>query len=136
MSPVGPALPPKLAVQQLNAHLRHIQKETEKELSSELRRVGNEARDEVRGSSEDPYLTGGSRKSIKTSVRRKFNVSLYSNEPQVPVLEWEGTIRPKGVPIEFKGTAFVRPTVLERGDDIDDKLADAFDSIARRNGFF
>lgn len=132
---VTPPLPPKAAVNLLNAHLREIRRETEKELSKMLREVGNNARDVVRRSTEDPYRTGKTRKSVKTSVRRKNQVSLYSNLPAAPVWEFGGKIRPRGTPISIPKTSFVSGTVLALGDQIDEELADAFDSIARRNGF-
>lgn len=132
---IAPPLPPKLAVDLLNHHLREIKKETEKELSKMLREIGNNARDEIRADTQSPFRTGTTRKRVKTSVRKKFEVSLYSNDPQTPVWEYGGTIRPRGVPIEIPKTSFVSGTVLKRGDQIDEELADAFDSIARRNGF-
>lgn len=128
-------LPPALAIDAFNSHLREIQKETEKELGQELRRIGNEARDEIRGSTEDPFLTGATRRSVKTSVRRKSQVSLFSTAPQAPVWHWGGTIRPRGAPIEFPRTEFVAGTVLELADEIDEEIGEAFDRIARRRGF-
>lgn len=115
--------------------LAAIAKDTEKELTAELRKVGNEARDVVRSSTEAPYRTGKTRKSVRLSVRRKTVLSLYSNSPQSPVWEFGGVIRPKGKPIEIPQTNFIRGTVVAIADEIDEKLADAFDRIARRNGF-
>lgn len=129
------ALPPQLAIDAFNRQLREIAKETEKELSQELRRIGNEARDVVRGSTEDPYETGGLRRSVKTSVRRKSEVSVYSNLPQAPVHEFGGTIKPRGRPITIERTNFVSGTVLALGDEIDSEIGEAFDKVARRNGF-
>lgn len=129
-------LPPTLAVQLLNKHLRAIERETAKELTSELRTLGNEVRDKVRSSTEDPYRTGGLRKSVKTSVRRKSEVSIYSNLPAAPVWEFGGRIKPRGTPITIPKTEFVRSVVLAEGDDFDERIADRFDTIARRNGFF
>ncbi len=130
-----PPLPPGPAFGLLNAHLKAIEKEIEKELSKELRRVGNEVRDRVRSSTQRPHRTGRLRRSVKTSVRRKTQVSLYSNLPQAPVWEFGGTIRPKGAPIEIPRTEFVRGTVVKLGDDIDERMAEAMDSVARRHGF-
>ena len=128
--------PVESAVARLNADLRDIQRETEKELVKEMRRVGNEARDVIRRSTEAPYRTGKLRKSIKTSVRKKSEVSLYSNLPQAPVFEFGGRIRPRGSVISIPKTNFVTGAVLAMGDDVDEKLAEAFDGIARRNRFF
>lgn len=130
------AVVPDVAVAKLNAALRDIKKETEKEASKELRRVGNEARDAVRRSTEAPYRSGATRKSVKVGVRRKFEVSLYSNLPQAPVWEFGGKIRPRGAVIEIPKTNFVRGTVVALGDDIDQKLAEALDDIARHHRFF
>lgn len=129
------AEPFDMAVARLNASLRAIQRDIEKELTSELRRIGNEARDVVRGSNKPPYRTGRTRKGIKTSVRRKTEVALVSNLPQAPVWEFGGTIKPRGVPIEIPTTNFVRGPVLELSEDIDERIADAFDEVVHRHGF-
>jgi hypothetical protein len=133
---VTPPLPPGPAFALLSKQLKAIQKETEKELTKELRRVGNEVRDDVRSSTDAPHRTGKLRKSVKTSVRRKMEVRLYSNLPQAPVFEFGGTIRPRGKPITIPRTEFVGGTVLRLGDDIDERIADAFDDVAKRHGFF
>lgn len=130
------AKPADIAIAELNADLRDIVKETEKELVKEMRRVGNEARDAVRRSNEAPYRTGRLRKSVKTSVRRKSEVSLYSTLPQAPVYEFGGRIKPRGSVITIPKTNFVRGTVVAIGDDIDERIAEAFDGIARKNRFF
>lgn len=132
----GRALPADLAIAELNASFRAIEKETEKELVKEMRRVGNEARDVVRRSTASPYRTGKTRKGIKTSVRRKSEIALVSNEAQAPVWEFGGRIRPRGRVITIPKTNFVSGAVLAMGDDIDERLADAFDSVARRHRFF
>lgn len=124
------------AIAKLDADLNKIRKETEKELSKKLKEVGTIARDAVRSSEEDPYATGTLRKSFKVSVRKKYLVSLYSNLPQAPVWEWGGGISPHGHEIEIPRTEFVTKTVREKGDEIDEEIADALDSVAHRNGFF
>jgi hypothetical protein len=129
-------LPADIAIARFNASLRGVQKDTEKEMVKRLREVGNEARDEVRGSTRPPFRTGRTRKGIRTSVRRKSEVSLYSNEPQAPVWEWGGVIRPRGTPIEIPKTNFVTGAVLKHGDDFDERMADEFDQIAHRHGWF
>lgn len=130
------AKPPGAAIAEFNAALLDIERETEKQLNAELRRVGDEVRDIVRGRTGiTPYKTGRLRESIRTSVRRKGLVSLYSNLPYAPLWNFGGTISPRGVPITFKATMFVTGTVLGRGDDIDEQLGDAFDSIAHKHGF-
>lgn len=132
--PVGPQST-KAAFTDLQRRMGAIERDLMKELAKELRRVTNEVRDVVRGSTADPFATGKSRKSVRSSVRKKYEASLYSNLPQVPVQEWGGVIKPRGVPIEFKPTNFVRGTVVALADDIDQKLGDAFDRIAARKGF-
>jgi hypothetical protein len=132
---ITPPLPAKLAFERLALSLAAIEKETEKELTSKLRDLGNEVRDKVRSSTQPPFRTGKTRHSIRTSVRRKSEVSLYSTLPQAPVWEFGGTIRPKGVPITFPKTSFVSGTVLKYGDDFDERIADEFDRIAHRHGF-
>jgi hypothetical protein len=133
---VTPPLPAKLAFERLTLALRAIEKDTEKELNKALRDLGNEVRDKIRGSAASPFLTGRLRKSIRTSVRGKSQVSLYSTLPQAPVWEYGGTIRPRGVPITIPKTNFVTGVVLAEGDDFDERIADKFDEIAHRHGFF
>jgi Bacteriophage HK97-gp10, putative tail-component len=119
----------------LAAQMAEIEKEAAKELTKLLREIGNEARDVVRSSTEPPYATGKLRKSVKTSVRQKGVVSLYSNLPQAPVFEFGGSIKPRGTPITIPQTNFVRGPVVALGDDIDERMAEAFDDISHRHGF-
>jgi hypothetical protein len=126
---------PKVVFTDLAASLKVIQKASEKALLAEMRRVGNEARDYVRAGHGPPYETGALRKSVKTSVRRKSTIALYSNLPQAPVWEWGGTIRPRGVPINIPKTQFVTGAAKKFGDHIDDELAVAFDRIAAAEHF-
>lgn len=132
MADVGP---PKVVFGDLAASLKLIAKESEKALIGEMRRVGNEARDYVRAGHGPPYDTGALRKSVRTSVRGKATISLYSNLPQAPVWEWGGTIRPRGVPINIPKTQFVTGAAKKFGDHIDDELAVAFDRIAAGQHF-
>lgn len=129
-------LPATLAIEKFNADLRDIQRGTEKELIKELRALGNEARDKVRSSTARPFRTGRTRRGIKTSVRRKVEVSLYSLDPQAPVWNWGGTIKPRGTPITFPRTEFVSGVVEKEGADFDERIAERFDEIAHRNGFW
>lgn len=129
------AAPAAAAFTALERQLRSIRRDAEKDLTRELRQVGHSVRDEVRGSTDDPYRTGKLRRSVKTSVRKKSTVSLYSNEPQAPVFEFGGKIEPRGTTIEIPRTEFVGSTVDALGRDIDERMADAFDSISRRHGF-
>ena len=130
-----PALSPQAAYAKLDGQLIAIEREAAKELKKMLRDVGNEARDAIRGGSEDPHKTGTLRRSVKTSVRGQGVVSLYSNLPQAAVWEFGGAIKPRGVAIQIPRTRFVGGTVEELGDHIDERLGDAFDAIAHQHGF-
>src|SRR5690349_775273 len=81
----------ELAVARLNASLRAIERDVTKELSKQIREVANSARDEVRRSTRPPFRTGRTRKGVKSSVRRKYEASLYSLLPQAPIFEFGGT---------------------------------------------
>jgi hypothetical protein len=130
-----PALPFDLAVARFNESLRAIEKDTTKELSKALREEANKVRDKVRTSTARPYRTGKLRRSVKTSVRGKYNASLYSLLPQAGVLHWGGTIRPRGVPITFPKTEFVTAEVLAGADEFEERIADRFDEISHRHGW-
>jgi hypothetical protein len=114
--------------------LRKIDKRLGASLVSELRLVGNKARDRVRTSTQTPYRTGRTRRSVKTSVRRG-GISLYSNLPQAPVWHWGGTIKPRGVPITFPRTEFVAKEVRDASKDTEAELAGVLEATAERYGF-
>jgi hypothetical protein len=114
--------------------LRKIDKRLGASLVSELRAVGDKARDQVRGSTAPPYRTGRLRGSVKTGVRRG-SISLYSNMPQAPVWHWGGSIEPRGVPIRFPRTEFVSKEVLKVGAHAEGELAAVLDATAARYQF-
>lgn len=100
----------------------------------ELRGIGDTVRDRVRSSTEPPFRTGKTRRSVRTSVRGG-TISLYSNEPQSPVWHWGGTIRPRGAPIRFPETRFVSEEVEEEAKRVEQRLGGFVDGIADRYGF-
>lgn len=130
-----PALPPGPAFALLNKRLRGIEKDTEKALTREIRRVVTEVRDEVRSSTKPPHRRGKIRKSVKTSVRRKHEAALVSKHPAAPVWNFGGVIEPRGVPITIPKTNFVSGPVAERGPETEQNITDAFGDIAREHGF-
>ena len=114
--------------------LRKIDKRLGASLVKELRDIGNESRDKVRASTAPPYRTGKMRRSVKTGVRRG-SITLYSLLPQGDVLEWGGTIRPRGVPIHFPRTEFVRKEVKAASAGTEARLAAVLEETAARYGF-
>jgi hypothetical protein len=74
------------------------------------------------------------RRSVKTGVKRG-SIVLYSNLPQGDVLEWGGSIKPRGVPIEFERTEFVRKEVLASSEVTEGRLAGLLEATAARYGF-
>jgi hypothetical protein len=103
-------------------------------LVKSLRDVGDKARDNIRSSTSPPYRTGTLRRSTKTSVRGG-SIALYSLLPQAPVLHWGGTIKPRGVPIRFKRTEYIRKEVLRESDHIEGELAGVLEATATRFEF-
>jgi len=114
--------------------LRTIDKRLGASLVKELRDVGNETRDKVRNSTAPPYRTGKMRRSVRTGVRRGA-ITLYSNLPQGDVLEWGGSIKPRGVPIEFPRTEFVRKEVAASSEGTEARLSGLLEATAARYSF-
>jgi hypothetical protein len=101
---------------------------------AELRDIGNSARDKVRSGTQPPFRTGKTRRSFKTSVKGG-TIAVYSLLPQAPVWQWGGSIKPRGVPIEFPRTEFVTKEVEEAGKGADERLAGLLDATAARYEF-
>jgi len=121
-------------VEKIGKSLAVIAKGIERDLRDELKGVGELIASGIRASTAYPYLTGETRHSVRVGFRGGV-VSLYSNLPQAPVLEFGGTIQPNGVPIRFKESAFVRGPVERKAPEVERWLEKSFESWAARNGF-
>lgn len=55
--------------------------------------------------------------------------------PYAKVHEWGGTIRPRGVPITIKRSAYVSRALDSKAEQVGKALADGFDRLARTNGW-
>lgn len=120
----------------LRRDLRAIDKGLAKELTSHVRTIAREVRDDARAKlrerSENPQ--NRIEKTIKHSVTAK-GASIYSDHPGAPVQEFGGTIKPKGAPIEIKGKRYMQDAVEDNTKDVEEKLGDTLDVLARFNGF-
>lgn len=72
--------------------------------------------------------------SIRYSATTK-GASVGSALPQAPVLEYGGTIRPRGVPIKIKPHKFLTRAVQKDTAHIEEELGRLFDDLARSSGF-
>lgn len=129
------AVPLSVAMSELQAALLSILHETQDAMSEELAEVAGTSASKISGSQDAPYATGKTRGSVKMLQEGDAKFSLQSPEPQAAVWNWGGTIEPRGAPIEIPRTEFVTGTVETYGGDIDEKIADRFDNIARAHGF-
>jgi hypothetical protein len=114
--------------------LLSILRETQDAMNDELADVADSSVAKVQGSSEDPFLFGTTRGSVRKE-ENEFGFALTSDLPQAGVWNFGGTIEPRGVPIEIPRTEFVVKPVEDLGADIDERIADRFDNIAHRHGF-
>jgi len=143
MPPGGPAAGYSggLTVRNLGSFRRSIRKldrGLDVGLGRYIRESAREVRDEARSRTPVGRATrraagqrkpGTLQKSIRHSVTQK-RATLYSNEPDAPVHEFGGTIRPRGVPIDIRETAMLRGAVAEKSDEVESHLTQMFDHLA------
>ena len=116
----------------LNRALGRIDKDLRKQSVAHLRDVAREVRDEARPMT--PVRSGDLRRSLRYQASNR-GASVSSNLPYAPVVEWGGTIQPRGVPITFPRTRMLGRSVEQNTDDIEEQIGRLFDGIARTNGF-
>ncbi len=116
----------------LRRDLKRIDADAAKELTSELREMAKDVRDDARGLA--PFDEGDLKKSIKHSVRAR-GASVFSDSDYAEVHEWGGTIRPRGTPIEIRGRRYIYTAVGNHLDSIYVEVERSIERIADRNGF-
>src|SRR5690242_19296630 len=112
--------------------LKSLDAEVDKELRTELREGAQDVLAEACSvSSRDTGRLAG---SLRLSVTAR-KVSVYSSLPYAGLLHWGGTIRPRGVPIVFPRTEFLRRTAEDHADEIAENVADSVERAARSAGW-
>lgn len=81
-----------------------------------------------------PRRTGELAASYRPYVRQNA-AGIRSALPYAPVIEYGGTIRPRGVPIEFKRSLPVTRAVLREADTIVESFGDAVERAADKTGW-
>ncbi len=72
--------------------------------------------------------------TIRPFVRQK-GAGFYSRHPGAGVIEWGGTISPRGTPITIKGKHALVDAAEERMLQTEHELGDMIDDLARGAGF-
>lgn len=119
-------------------NLRRLDRGLDLGLSRYIREMARDVRDDARSRApvgrpdrraNDQRKPGGLSKSIRHSVTQK-RATLYSNEPDAPVHEFGGTIRPRGVPIEIREVAMLRGAVADQADQVEAHMTQMWDRLA------
>lgn len=116
----------------LNRALDRIDKEFRKASVKRLRKIGDQVRATARGSA--PFHTGTLRRSLRVSARMD-GASIISSLSYAPVVEYGGTIAPRGTPFTIAPAHFINDAVVIHTSDIEDHLGDLLELIAHGNGF-
>ena len=81
-----------------------------------------------------PRQTGALAASIKGTTSGNKGV-VRSPLPYANVVNWGGTISPRGTPVTFKRADFIGRAMDAKGDEVQAALEQGFDALARRNGW-
>lgn len=117
--------------------LRKLDRDLDVGLGRYIREMARDVRDDARANTPvgrpdrraaGQRKPGGLGKSIRHSVTQK-RATLYSNEPDAPVHEFGGTIRPRGVPIQIQEVAMLRGAVAGRTDEVESHMTQMFDRL-------
>lgn len=112
--------------------LRRLHPEVDRELRAELRQVGENVAREA--SAHAVRRTGRYAASMR-AYATGATVSVGSRLPQAGVLHWGGTIRPRGVPIEFPRRPIIEDAAQRQMDMIAEELGHAVEKAAFRVGW-
>jgi phage gpG-like protein len=118
------------------AQLRRDLKRLDPLIDRELRDSIKEAADKVAvtAGALAPRRSGALAHSIRPFVSGA-KASVGSTLPYAGVVEFGGSIRPRGVPITFKPAGMVGRAVEDHADQIVEDIADGVDRAARRAGW-
>jgi phage gpG-like protein len=81
-----------------------------------------------------PRRTGALADSIRATTSGNSGI-VRSPLPYAKVHEYGGTIRPRGVPITIKRSAFVASALDDKAEEVGKALAAGFDALAVRRGW-
>jgi phage gpG-like protein len=118
------------------AELRRDLKRLDPLIDKELRDAIKDAADKVAvtAGALAPRDSGALQQSIRPFVSGA-NASVGSTLPYAGVLEFGGTISPRGVPITIKGTGFVGRAVEDHADELVEDIGDGIERAASRAGW-
>ena len=116
--------------------LRRVLRQTDVESARALQRGLKDAASVVatEAASRAPHRTGELARSIRPYAAGN-KAGVRSRLPYAGVVHWGGTIRPRGVPIEFKRRPFIADAVDRKTDVIVARVAVALDAAVRRAGW-
>lgn len=120
----------------LRRDLKRMDVETNKRLSDYLKVITRQAATDAKRNliSRSKHSRGRVSGTIKASVTQR-RTSIYSNHPAAGVLEYGGTIRPRGVPIRIGEKGYMRGAIITATDDVETKLAEIARIIESSGGF-
>jgi phage gpG-like protein len=112
--------------------LKRLEPQVAKELQQELREAVGKVTALAAGTA--PRKTGGLARSYRPFVTLR-TAGIRSNLPYAPVIEYGGTIRPKGTPIEIRRYEPVTRAVERQADRIVNQFGDAVERAADKTGW-
>src|SRR5437868_4119131 len=117
---------------ELRRDLRATDRDALKEIQKTLKEAAGIAAAAASGLA--PIRTGALSRSYRPFTRGNV-AGVGSTLPYAPVIEFGGTIRPKGSPITIRPYEPVQRAVERQRDAIVDHLADGIEAAARRHGW-
>ena len=112
--------------------LKRLSPELDKELRGELKEAAGRVAREA--STLAPRRTGRLAGSYRTSVTLR-SASIRSRLPYAQVIEYGGTIEPKGAPIKIERSLPVTRAVLRQADRVVHEFGDAVERAADKTGW-
>jgi hypothetical protein len=112
--------------------LKHLDPQLDKELRVELREAVGKVT--AQAALLAPRRTGALARSYRPFVMQR-SAGVRSRLPYAPVIEYGGTIRPRGVPILIQRSQPVTRAVERQTEQIVSEFADAVDRAARKAGW-
>lgn len=114
--------------------LKRLSPELDRELAKEIKSAAQTVAREARADPRTPRRTGRYANSIRVYAA-KGGASVGSRLPQAGVLHWGGTIRPRGVPIEFPRRAVIFDAAERQSPRLVEDVGDAVERAARKAGW-
>lgn len=105
-----------------------VDKEAQKEIKQAVGKIATTA------GAQAPRQSGDLAHSIRP-FGSGARLGVGSKLPYAKVLEYGGTIQPRGVPIKFQPSLFVTKAVEDHADELVEDIGNAVDRAARRVGW-